>query len=814
MGEMQSKEPSADTLDDMSVVVKPEHEPTLHQAKEEERIPAMAAIEEKKKSLAGLDNAQDEECSSKDGNALNETNNHDNDGTSDKWLAEAVELWMGRGLRQIAKQGYSFLEIRLAAEAKKSQKLRPNDYPPCQEYVKRTVEALRKDPRLAWTKVDKGILYFDPESGPPSESESISPKKDKRELESAIFGEPKIKYAHTSEKEPSPQNQELNELQVIQQRIYNLVRLGAPLDASQLPQLYKEEFGRILDYKKMGFKKMSDLIDGIPEIEIVKRHCKGSPPVVLVLKEDETVDKPTVDESKTPSSTTFPTQPDTSNPIEVTELRSCSKQVSGGDAEISDLADILDKQPVVSAIALSQEDQAPHAPSQESTLTDLLPNAQSVYDQVQGIVSKPIRQLQAVMGGKDEMAGIPGVAFLGSSFSPGKGEMLLDPLFLNTHNPFSLAMVGVSGSGKSSTLSCVLESCLLDSAPADVVRLEKSMTAVVLYYDPSGVSYCKVVGMLNSAPNVFKGNEQPCVSPDRATILVSPTFYKQRKQLYGNQCLVRPLLFRWKTLTPGQIKQLMGIDMISNENCVPVASLMALLRRYQRHAVVPHFPQFLVELKQICSPAVGASCVFDKGIALLETFVAESQANAHIVYDGMDICQVVESEQDLVIVDLTDPLLTSEEANSVFQVVTETFQRTQTRRDKVLAVDGAHYFMGKTNRGQMDGLNHVILNLANQRHDNNIRLILSTETPLALMPELWETMSAAILHHFYSESWWDYLCSALPLSPEWWETVLSLGCRNALVVSPSHSKDCSTIPVAIRCGLTCGGSTTYESNHC
>ena len=46
-------------------------------------------------------------------------------------------------------------------------------------------------------------------------------------------------------------------------------------------------------------------------------------------------------------------------------------------------------------------------------------------------------------------------------------------VYLNTHEPFCFATVGVQGGGKSHTMSCILESCLVPFPEGDIVRLNR-----------------------------------------------------------------------------------------------------------------------------------------------------------------------------------------------------------------------------------------------------------------------------------------------------------------------------------------------------
>lgn len=161
-----------------------------------------------------------------------------------------------------------------------------------------------------------------------------------------------------------------------------------------------------------------------------------------------------------------------------------------------------------------------------------------------------------------------------------------DGVYLNTHEPFCFITVGVQGAGKSHTSSCVLESCLVPFGPGKVVKLNAPQTCMVLHYDQNITSICEAAGLLSPNPSIKAkmsrfGHDVSAVQEDKAVILVSPAFYKQRKKFYGDGlCTVKPLLFRWKSLTADHIKRIMRIE--SGDNQLYVASFLELLRGYQR----------------------------------------------------------------------------------------------------------------------------------------------------------------------------------------------------------------------------------------
>jgi hypothetical protein len=196
------------------------------------------------------------------------------------------------------------------------------------------------------------------------------------------------------------------------------------------------------------------------------------------------------------------------------------------------------------------------------------------------------------------------------------------------------------------------------------------------------------------------------------------------------------------------------------DNQLYVAAMLDLLRRYQRDAVVPAFADFMDRMKQTCS-LNGQRGPLEQRIALLESLVAESSINADIRPEGADLYSSC-TPGTLAIADLTDPLLSAEEANGIFQVLTEQYRALPLRGcGKLLALDEAHKFMDGV---AGDGLSEAIVAVARLMRHDGMRLAVSTQSPLALAPELLELVTIAILHRFHSRDWFSYLAKKLPLS--------------------------------------------------
>jgi hypothetical protein len=101
------------------------------------------------------------------------------------------------------------------------------------------------------------------------------------------------------------------------------------------------------------------------------------------------------------------------------------------------------------------------------------------------------------------LAGITKVNGSGSEVLDNKSTWEKDPrLFFNVSSPSSTFICGSQGSGKSHTLSCILEGCLISS---EAGSLQNPLTAVVFHYDTficdNGGSPCEAA-FLASNPDI------------------------------------------------------------------------------------------------------------------------------------------------------------------------------------------------------------------------------------------------------------------------------------------------------------------------
>jgi hypothetical protein len=140
-------------------------------------------------------------------------------------------------------------------------------------------------------------------------------------------------------------------------------------------------------------------------------------------------------------------------------------------------------------------------------------------------------------------------AILGSELQVGS-DSVLKPVLLNTNAPWSAFLCGSQGSGKSHTLSCMLENCVLDNPV--IGKNPHPLAGLVLHYDGSrGSGVCEAAYLCSRV---------------KTTVLVSASNYGNLKSQYeemakkcGGKIEVYKLLIDPEHLDTERVKTLMAV---------------------------------------------------------------------------------------------------------------------------------------------------------------------------------------------------------------------------------------------------------------
>ena len=360
-------------------------------------------------------------------------------------------------------------------------------------------------------------------------------------------------------------------------------------------------------------------------------------------------------------------------------------------------------------------------------------------------------------------------------------------LYLNTQDPFCMVCVGVQGAGKSHTMNVALENCMMScSFPthAPVISQPQRMCTLLFHHSDSDATVYDGVG-LGEVLSQYKNYVR---SVERIVVLVSPTNYKNRKQFYGSFCEVKPLLFQWGSLNATQLKTLMRLS--SKDNPLYVSVLLNILRDFQRKQRLPEYQSFLAMIRGDDTLKPGQTGPLQQRLGLLSTFIYESIANV----DCREFSEPVMNlwkPGTLVVADMTDPMLSIDEVSGIFHVLLDLFQKNDSLSamscGKILACDEAHKYLSNEGGDGQEGLARAVVNVVRLMRHQGMRVIISTQSPHTMPPELLELVSMTVMHRFQSRDWYTFLERKVNIPEGTFDKILRLRPGEAIVICSART---------------------------
>lgn len=302
----------------------------------------------------------------------------------------------------------------------------------------------------------------------------------------------------------------------------------------------------------------------------------------------------------------------------------------------------------------------------------------------------------------------------------------------NVAAPSSTFICGSQGSGKSHTLSCLLENCLFKS---DANELPRPLTGLLFHYD--------------SFTSDNKGS--PCEAAFLASnesvkvrVLCAPTNLRFIKQTYqGLPVQVEPLRIREQDLNTKRMKDLMAI---SSEDKMPlymhVVNRILKEMRMEQNASGAGF-----SFKTFMNKLSKADLMRDQRVPLdqrlenLKSFMAMNNEKG---------TNWTPRAGQLTIVDLSCPCVTPAGAAQLFNICLSLFLEKDKTIGRVVALDEAHKYMGDSAEASVL-TEQLLCTIRLQRH-LAARIIISTQEP-TVSPKLLDLCSATIVHRFTSPDW-------------------------------------------------------------
>ncbi|KAL9120238.1 MAG: hypothetical protein Q9187_003204, partial [Circinaria calcarea] len=403
----------------------------------------------------------------------------------------------------------------------------------------------------------------------------------------------------------------------------------------------------------------------------------------------------------------------------------------------------------------------------------------------------------------------------------------IDPrLFLNVNTPWSAFICGSQGSGKSHTLSCMLENCLI---PSKLGKLPNPLAAIVFHYDRftsySSSQVCEAAYL--------------CSSGIPVRVLVSPTNFWRMKENYLNlpglppsarKPEVIPLLFQEKHLDVERMMNLMAVHEKAGPVPLYIEVILRLLRQmametqgapglnytaFRRRLALENFTKDqngplklrLDLLESFMEQPRKPGSEFDPAA---KPFFADTKngRKAAREWEAQEAERIrTEDEKkskvwlfqpgSLTIVDLSCPFVDDSAACALFNICLALFLENRGDVGRVVALDEAHKFM--TENDSASTFTQNLLQVIRQQRHLATRIIIATQEP-TISPRLLDLCTITIVHRFTSPVWMKalqtHLAGASDIEDETkrnimeiFKTVVNLEAGEALLFSPAAMLD-------------------------
>ncbi|KAH0421639.1 hypothetical protein CcaCcLH18_13318 [Colletotrichum camelliae] len=308
-------------------------------------------------------------------------------------------------------------------------------------------------------------------------------------------------------------------------------------------------------------------------------------------------------------------------------------------------------------------------------------------------------------------------------------------VFYNVSCPSSVFICGSQGSGKSNTLACLLENCLI---PSDLGRLPHPLAGIVFHYDTfasdDGGLPCEAAFLASSA---------------KASVRVhcAPTSFRTLKKVYSGipQVDVKSLRISGLDLNTSRMLDLMAFQEGAKPLYLHVIQRMLRdmrLEQQEKGSLFDYtkFKKALAREKFL----QGQQGPLQQRLETLESFMVEGKARS-----DEEISWASKTGQ-LTIVDLSCPCITAEMACLLFNICLSLFLEQKSDIGRVVALDEAHKYLGQSGESQV--FTESLLQTVRLQRHLGVRMFISTQEP-TISPRLLDLCTITIVHRFTSPDW-------------------------------------------------------------
>ncbi|KAJ9217610.1 hypothetical protein DTO166G4_792 [Paecilomyces variotii] len=335
-----------------------------------------------------------------------------------------------------------------------------------------------------------------------------------------------------------------------------------------------------------------------------------------------------------------------------------------------------------------------------------------------------------------------------SETKPEPEKQINNLMYANITAPWSTFICGSQGSGKSHTLSCMLENMLL--TPSKTGTLHRPLAGIIFHYDKftnfSTTQLCEAAYLCSHGVPV--------------RVLVSPSNFMTMQKLYRNlpglpahapKPKVVPMYFREEYLNITMMKTLMAIGGEGNtplyiEVLSQVLRGMAMESQGSRGLNYKLFKQRL-ESERFSKDQLAPLRL---RLQLLESFLDTSPKSSSKTADIWEF-----EKGTLTIVDLSCPFVDENDACALFNICLSLFLENRGTSGRLIALDEAHKFLSTKSNEALEFTDTLLSVIRQQRHLGT-RVVIATQEP-TLSPDLLDLCNVTIVHRFSSPAWYKML---------------------------------------------------------
>ncbi|TVY92411.1 hypothetical protein LAWI1_G004174 [Lachnellula willkommii] len=340
-------------------------------------------------------------------------------------------------------------------------------------------------------------------------------------------------------------------------------------------------------------------------------------------------------------------------------------------------------------------------------------------------------------------------------------------LFFNIASPSSTFICGSQGSGKSHTLSCLLENSMF---PSIANQLPHPLTGLVFHYDPF----------------MFDDRGSPCEAAFlsshkgvKVRVLCAPTNIATIEEAYDQleNVTVEPFRISQSDLSSKRMLDLMAVNQTSGPMPLYLHKVKQILRKMGEEQQ----EKMQKEKKMPEQKKTGATFDYDlfrkrvddasfspdqlkplqQRLDTLESFMPPEQTvkgkgkeKEKKKFGPSASNDWTPKAGTLTIVDLSCPFVTPDEACSLFNICLSIFLEKDASVGRIIALDEAHKYM--TTSSEAETFTKTLLSTICEQRHLAARVIISTQEP-TISPALLDLSSVTIVHRFNSPEWFKTL---------------------------------------------------------